>query len=78
MVERLFQGVDSEWLVGFSKYIWLVFGVCCIVVDEGLKLAQNRGFQKVEVRVDSKAVWQSLNNSKRGHAAGDRQIDTVH
>ncbi|PNX72081.1 nucleic acid binding protein [Trifolium pratense] len=60
----LIPGCDKEWLGGFSKFL----GQCSVYVAalwgvyEGLNFAQMPGFHKVEVCVDSRAVYSGIHN----------------
>jgi len=64
------RGKNGEWICGFSKglgscdsyvaYLWGAF--------EGLKLARARGFNTVELHVDSWVVATTLSSSKIGMA----------
>ncbi|PNX90279.1 nucleic acid binding protein [Trifolium pratense] len=64
---------------GFSKYI----GQCSAFVAElwgvfeGLKLAQAKGFEKVEICVHSHAVINSIKNGDGGNAMGYRLIQCI-
>jgi len=63
---------NGKWICGFSK--WL--GVCSAYVAElwgvleGLKMARERGFHKVELDVDSKVVVSNLVDGKGGPVTG--------
>jgi ribonuclease HI len=75
----LIRGENKEWLGGFSKYI----GQCSAFVAElwgvfeGLKLAQVKGFMKVEVSVDSQIVINSIKNEDGGNAMGYRLVQRI-
>jgi ribonuclease HI len=75
----LIRGENKEWLGGFSKYI----GQCSAFVAElwgvfeGLKLAQFKGFKKVELSVDSQVVINSIKNGDEGNAMGYRLVQRI-
>jgi ribonuclease HI len=75
----LIRGVDKEWLGGFVKNI----GSCAALVAElwgvleGLKFARSKGFNKVEVSVDSMAVINSVKKGNGGSATGCRLVQRI-
>ncbi|MCH85450.1 ribonuclease H protein [Trifolium medium] len=68
----LIRNSSGQWIGGFSMYL----GRCnAYLVElwgvlEGLHLAREKGVTKMEVRVDSKVVVQTLNNTKGGSVIG--------
>ncbi|KAK2430741.1 Polynucleotidyl transferase, ribonuclease H superfamily protein [Trifolium repens] len=75
----LIRGETKEWLGGFSKFI----GLCSAFVAElwgvfeGLKLAQIKGFEKVEICVDSQAVINGIRKGDGGNAMGFRLVQRI-
>ncbi|MCI47533.1 ribonuclease H protein, partial [Trifolium medium] len=68
----LIRGVDRESLGSFTKFI----GRCSTFVAElwdvleGLKLAKERGFNRIEICVDSAAVISTIINGGGGNVYG--------
>lgn len=61
-LRRIIQNEDGNWIIGFSKYLG-----CCSAfkteawgVLEGLQLARDFGFKKVELKSDSHTLVQTV------------------
>ncbi|KAG4915411.1 hypothetical protein JHK87_052968 [Glycine soja] len=77
--EWLIWDHDGRWIYGFQKYIgrsstfvaelWGVF--------QGLKLAILKGFTRILLQVDSKAVILAIRSGNKGSASGWRLIQAI-
>jgi len=74
------QGEDGEWICGFSKCI----GICSAYVAElwrvfeGLTLACDHGFSRVELHVNFRVTVNSLNNKTMDSVCGWRLLQQIH
>jgi ribonuclease HI len=65
----LIRGSQGEWLGGYAKCV----GVCSAFVAEvleGLKYVRSRGFQKVELNIDSLTLVQVLKSARLSSSGG--------
>ncbi|CAJ2664280.1 unnamed protein product [Trifolium pratense] len=75
----LIRECQGNWCGGFSKKL----GNCSAYevelwgVYEGLRLAWERGFKKVELRVDSMVVAYTLKNGSKGSVVGWRLVQQI-
>ncbi|KAK2422059.1 Polynucleotidyl transferase, ribonuclease H superfamily protein [Trifolium repens] len=75
----LLRNSNGQWLGGFSRHL----GTCNAYIAElwgvldGLKLAYERGFKKIELHIDSNAMVQTLQSTRDGSVVGWRLIHEI-
>ncbi|PNX72087.1 ribonuclease H [Trifolium pratense] len=67
----------GTWIMGFAKHVGNATAYIAELwgVYEGLKLARRRGFERVELRIDSMVVVRSIQGQKVNHVY--READKV-
>ncbi|CAJ2630505.1 uncharacterized protein LOC123911572 [Trifolium pratense] len=69
----------GTWIMGFAKHVGNATAYIAELwgVYEGLKLARRRGFERVELRIDSMVVVRSIQGQKVGSVAADKVADAL-